>query len=118
MTTLNTTPAVEFLLKMIGVESEQDLFQSRGSDDVIEVVNMQVWQALNNYRDAEKAFRDQVQKTSDEALRQMDSLEKGCTPDASWFTNYASHAADAQAQMTEAVNNLHRLISIRRLVMK
>jgi hypothetical protein len=115
MTTLNSTPAVEALLAMIGVTSEEELFTKNAVAglETLGTVNMQMWRALDDYRSAEKEFRDQVQKTSDEALRQMGSLDKGCTPDASWFTNYAGHAADAQAKMTEAVNTLHALVAIR-----
>lgn len=114
MSTFNATPAIESLLTMIDVSSEEELFHGQWlNDSALGIVNMQMWRALNDYRDAEQSFRGQVQKTSDEALRQMGFLDKGITPDASWFTNYAVHAADAQVKMAESVTTLHHLVAIR-----
>ena len=120
MSVLNPTAGITNLLEMVGIESEEELFTSTtklATDSPLAIINMQVWRALDDYRDGERSFRENVLKTAEEATQQLDNVDSGRTPDASWFTHYAKNAADAQTKMTEAVSKLHNLVAVRRALL-
>ena len=116
MSILKSTPAFDALLAMIGVASEEELFTEfgRAVDSPIGVVNVKIWKALDDYSLGEQSFRENVIKTANESTQQLGYIDRGQTPDASWFIDYANKAAAAQAKMSEALNVLHGLVAIRK----
>lgn len=114
MSVLNSTPALDALLALIGITAEEELFANKfEKDSPLGIVNMLVWRAFNDYRDGEKSFGQAAARLTTEAASQIESTVKGCTPTASWLTHYAAEAATADAAMKHAVNQLHSSVAIR-----